>query len=104
MGYMTHFLGGVSTDVGVRQWLLFLHFLCLACGWFSPQSALGVEILSKSKIEKCEKSSGSNALNCTSKIVVNLAVPSEFVNLISLELKFFFKIFYHFMFFLIFYL
>ncbi|XP_010538793.1 PREDICTED: protein HAPLESS 2 isoform X2 [Tarenaya hassleriana] len=36
----------------------------------------GVQILSKSKLEKCEKTSASGNLNCSSKIVLNLAVPS----------------------------
>ncbi|XVF10664.1 hypothetical protein REPUB_Repub07fG0201900 [Reevesia pubescens] len=36
-----------------------------------------VQILSKSKLEKCEKSTDSNdKLNCTTKIVINMAVPS----------------------------
>ncbi|KAM7494206.1 hypothetical protein LguiB_028815 [Lonicera macranthoides] len=44
------------------------------------QSVSGVQILSKSKIEKCEKKvsdSNNNNLNCTTKIVINMAVPSE---------------------------
>ncbi|XP_035843590.1 protein HAPLESS 2-like isoform X1 [Helianthus annuus] len=36
----------------------------------------GVQILSKSKLEKCERSS-DGPLNCTSKIVINMAVPSQ---------------------------
>ncbi|KAJ8766162.1 hypothetical protein K2173_021679 [Erythroxylum novogranatense] len=37
----------------------------------------GVEILSKSKLERCEKGSNSASdLNCTTKIVLNMAVPS----------------------------
>ncbi|KAK9059279.1 hypothetical protein SSX86_021898 [Deinandra increscens subsp. villosa] len=40
-------------------------------------SAGGVQILSKSKLEKCEKSSSYAPLNCTRKIVIDLAVPSE---------------------------
>ncbi|XP_027362592.1 protein HAPLESS 2 [Abrus precatorius] len=36
----------------------------------------GVQIISKSKLEKCEKNSNSDNLNCTTKIVVNIAVPS----------------------------
>ncbi|XP_022881261.1 protein HAPLESS 2 isoform X2 [Olea europaea var. sylvestris] len=35
------------------------------------------QILSKSKLEKCEKVSDSQGLNCTSKIILDLAVPSE---------------------------
>ena len=37
---------------------------------------VGVQILSKSKLDKCEKSSDSGDLNCTKKIVLNMAVPS----------------------------
>ncbi|KAL6184094.1 hypothetical protein ACLB2K_045498 [Fragaria x ananassa] len=37
---------------------------------------VGVQILSKSKLEKCEKTSDSGDLNCTKKIVLNMAVPS----------------------------
>ncbi|CAH8343150.1 unnamed protein product [Eruca vesicaria subsp. sativa] len=36
----------------------------------------GVQILSKSKLEKCEKTNDSGSLNCSTKIVLNLAVPS----------------------------
>ncbi|XP_011072209.1 protein HAPLESS 2 [Sesamum indicum] len=36
-----------------------------------------IQILSKSKVKKCEKVSESDGLNCTSKIVLELAVPSE---------------------------
>ncbi|KAJ1416090.1 hypothetical protein SESBI_17610 [Sesbania bispinosa] len=35
-----------------------------------------VQIISKSKLEKCEKNSNSDNLNCTTKIVVSMAVPS----------------------------
>lgn len=38
------------------------------------------QILSKSKLEKCEKVSDSQGLNCTSKIILDLAVPSESVH------------------------
>ncbi|XP_057775732.1 protein HAPLESS 2 isoform X1 [Salvia miltiorrhiza] len=39
---------------------------------------LALQILSKSKLEKCEKVSDSDEpLNCTSKIILDLAVPSE---------------------------
>lgn len=40
------------------------------------QHVAGVQILSKSKLEKCERNSGSDNLNCTKKIVLNMAVPS----------------------------
>ncbi|XP_058778261.1 protein HAPLESS 2 [Vicia villosa] len=36
----------------------------------------GVQIISKSKLEKCEKNSNSDDLNCTTKMVVSMAVPS----------------------------
>ncbi|KAJ8555731.1 hypothetical protein K7X08_013227 [Anisodus acutangulus] len=44
---------------------------------FLLQYASAVQILSKSKLKKCEKVSDSNSLNCTNKIIINLAVPSE---------------------------
>ncbi|XP_058085608.1 protein HAPLESS 2 isoform X2 [Magnolia sinica] len=57
-----------------RQTLLIFFFvLC----YLAPKSAVSVEILSKSKIEKCQKLSGSDRLDCSKKIVVNMAVPSE---------------------------
>ncbi|XP_073042911.1 protein HAPLESS 2 isoform X2 [Primulina eburnea] len=39
--------------------------------------AHATQILSKSTIQKCEKVSESDGLNCTSKIVLDLSVPSE---------------------------
>ena len=49
--------------------------------------AFGVQILSKSKLEKCEKSSDSDTnLNCTKKIVLNMAVPSGSVRIKPLSL------------------
>ncbi|CAH2071258.1 unnamed protein product [Thlaspi arvense] len=36
----------------------------------------GTQILSKSKLQKCEKTNDSGNLNCSTKIVLNLAVPS----------------------------
>ncbi|KAL8263815.1 hypothetical protein R6Q59_021945 [Mikania micrantha] len=36
-----------------------------------------VKILSKSKLEKCERSAANAPLNCTKKIVIDMAVPSE---------------------------
>ncbi|XP_009782609.1 protein HAPLESS 2-like isoform X1 [Nicotiana tabacum] len=44
---------------------------------FLLQYASAVQILSKSKLQKCEKVSDSNRLNCTNKIIIDLAVPSE---------------------------
>lgn len=43
----------------------------------------GIQILSKSKLEKCEKTSDSGNLNCSTKIVLNLAVPSGSVSLLT---------------------
>ncbi|KAE9459517.1 hypothetical protein C3L33_08577, partial [Rhododendron williamsianum] len=40
-------------------------------------SVSGTQILSKSKLEKCEKVSDSATLNCSTKIVLNMAVPGE---------------------------
>ncbi|KAI3501232.1 hypothetical protein L1887_29096 [Cichorium endivia] len=37
----------------------------------------GVQLLSKSKLEKCEKVSDNAPLNCVKKVVLNMAVPSE---------------------------
>ncbi|XP_057993903.1 protein HAPLESS 2 isoform X2 [Hevea brasiliensis] len=50
--------------------------LCCLVGYFSIGTVIGVEILSKSRLERCEKGSDSDTLNCTTKIVLNLAVPS----------------------------
>lgn len=48
-------------------------------------SISGAQILSKSKLQKCEKvSEDSSSLNCTSKIVIDMAVPSESVSAFSL--------------------
>ncbi|XP_030500218.2 protein HAPLESS 2 isoform X1 [Cannabis sativa] len=54
------------------------HVLLGLCflGFLGGQITFGVQILSKSKLEKCEKNSGSDNLNCTKKIVLNMAVPS----------------------------
>ncbi|OMO79427.1 Generative cell specific-1, HAP2-GCS1 [Corchorus capsularis] len=43
---------------------------------FLHREIVSVQILSKSKLEKCEKNSDSNKLNCTTKIIINMAVPS----------------------------
>ncbi|XP_063943788.1 protein HAPLESS 2 isoform X2 [Daucus carota subsp. sativus] len=54
--------------------ILILSLLSLSLIHFTS----GVQILSKSKLQKCEKvSDDSTNLNCTSKIVINLAVPSQ---------------------------
>jgi len=55
-----------------------LFIFILSC--FLTLRATGVQIISKSKLEKCEKNSNSDNLNCTTKIVVNMAVPSGSVN------------------------
>uniref|UniRef100_A0A9I9CLW8 Generative cell specific-1/HAP2 domain-containing protein n=1 Tax=Cucumis melo TaxID=3656 RepID=A0A9I9CLW8_CUCME len=44
--------------------------------FLATQTISGVQILSKSKLEKCERNSDSDSLNCTKKIVLNMAVPS----------------------------
>ncbi|XP_023550534.1 protein HAPLESS 2 [Cucurbita pepo subsp. pepo] len=49
--------------------------LCLL-NFLATQDVVGVQILSKSKLEKCERNSASDSLNCTKKIVLNMAVPS----------------------------
>ncbi|KAG6579481.1 Protein HAPLESS 2, partial [Cucurbita argyrosperma subsp. sororia] len=49
--------------------------LCLL-NFLATQDVAGVQILSKSKLEKCERNSASDSLNCTKKIVLNMAVPS----------------------------
>ncbi|KAI3453663.1 hypothetical protein Pfo_010326 [Paulownia fortunei] len=52
--------------------------ILIAITFFSlSQNVSAFQILSKSKLEKCEKVSESDGLNCTSKIVLDLAVPSE---------------------------
>ncbi|CAM8922150.1 unnamed protein product [Rhodiola kirilowii] len=43
---------------------------------FDVNEVSAVQILSKSKLEKCERVSDSGELNCTRKIVLNMAVPS----------------------------
>lgn len=57
---------------------LILAFVCFitALVGIITNGVVGVQILSKSKLEKCEKTSDSGNLNCSTKIVVNLAVPS----------------------------
>ncbi|KAF3664698.1 Protein HAPLESS 2 [Capsicum annuum] len=52
--------------------LLLFFLLC-----FLLQYASAIQILSKSKLQKCEKVSDSNSLNCTNKVIIDLAVPSE---------------------------
>ncbi|XP_020539632.1 protein HAPLESS 2 isoform X3 [Jatropha curcas] len=55
----------------IKVLILFWMVSCLSAG-----SVVGVEILSKSKLERCEKGSESDTLDCTTKIVLNMAVPS----------------------------
>ncbi|XP_073285598.1 protein HAPLESS 2 isoform X1 [Primulina huaijiensis] len=53
-------------------------FVLTAIAIFSlSKYAHATQILSKSTIQKCEKISESDELNCTSKIVLDLSVPSE---------------------------
>ena len=52
---------------------------------------VGIQIISKSKLEKCEKNSNSDDnLNCTTKIVLNMAVPSGSVIVLVFILVFHF--------------
>ncbi|XP_038875720.1 protein HAPLESS 2 [Benincasa hispida] len=57
--------------MGYRNLLAFFLLSFLA-----TQHIAGIQILSKSKLEKCERNSGSDSLNCTKKIVLNMVVPS----------------------------
>ncbi|XP_019422547.1 PREDICTED: protein HAPLESS 2 isoform X2 [Lupinus angustifolius] len=53
---------------------IIIFFLCC---FFILHVTEGVQIISKSKLQKCEKNSDSEQnLNCTTKIVLNMAVPS----------------------------
>ncbi|XP_028767528.1 protein HAPLESS 2 [Neltuma alba] len=56
-----------TTIIFLALWLL---------NYLNPLDVAGVQIISKSRLEKCEKNSNSDDLNCTMKIVVNMAVPS----------------------------
>ncbi|KAK1322584.1 Protein HAPLESS 2 [Acorus calamus] len=61
-----------SSEEMTHKFLLFLLFALSL-----PLSSVdGVEILSKSRLERCEKVSESDNLICEKKIVINLAVPS----------------------------
>ncbi|XP_050227311.1 protein HAPLESS 2 [Mercurialis annua] len=55
--------------------LIIIYCLVISC-YLIAEKVNGIEILSKSKLDKCEKNSGSDSLNCTNKIVLNMAVPS----------------------------
>ena len=61
-----------DTQIMVNRNLL---ALCLL-NFLATHDVVGVQILSKSKLEKCERNSASDSLNCTKKIVLNMAVPS----------------------------
>ncbi|XP_057978351.1 protein HAPLESS 2 [Malania oleifera] len=50
--------------------------LCVFLVFLDLNYVFAAEILAKSKLEKCEKGSDSDNLNCTKKIVLNMAVPS----------------------------
>ena len=55
--------------------------ICIFSLLFLQNEIISVQILSKSKLEKCEKSTDSNdKLNCTTKIVIDMAVPSGSVS------------------------
>ncbi|XP_011029203.1 PREDICTED: protein HAPLESS 2 [Populus euphratica] len=57
-----------------RYYVVIFLIFGIFLSYFTVQS---IEILSKSKLERCEKASDSdNDLNCTRKIVLNMAVPS----------------------------
>ncbi|XP_020586729.1 protein HAPLESS 2 isoform X2 [Phalaenopsis equestris] len=64
-----------SGSMAKRKWrppsLLF--FICVL--GFHPTST-AVEILSKSKLERCVKTSDSDNLNCEKKVVINMVIPS----------------------------
>ncbi|RWW69747.1 hypothetical protein BHE74_00022623 [Ensete ventricosum] len=66
-----------------RRWspaITLLFRLCLAVLLTAraplPFATVAVEILSKSKLERCIKVSGSDSVDCEKKIVLNMAVPS----------------------------
>ncbi|CAN1332943.1 Protein HAPLESS 2 [Linum perenne] len=60
----------------MKQFALSILSFCYFLLCFSSFAFAGVEILSKSKVQRCEKGSGSDELNCTRKVVLNMAVPS----------------------------
>ncbi|BBH08966.1 hapless 2, partial [Prunus dulcis] len=64
-----------------------LLFLLCFIGIFTPHDVVAVQILSKSKLDKCEKNSASGNLNCTKKIVLNMAVPSGAVMIVRCSMK-----------------
>ncbi|WOL04600.1 protein HAPLESS 2 [Canna indica] len=59
-----------SAAIPCRLFLFFAILLHL------PPKIVAVEILSKSKLERCVKESNSDSLDCEKKIVLNMAVPS----------------------------
>lgn len=66
-----------------RRWspaIPLLFRLCLAVLVPLPLATVAVEILSKSKLERCVQASGSDSVDCEKKIVLNMAVPSGSVN------------------------
>jgi len=68
-----------SIRVSVREKMVnAILMACILAGIFVGMfnEVDGIQILSKSKLEKCEKTSDSGNLNCSTKIVLNLAVPS----------------------------
>lgn len=63
-----------ATRKCLRPPVLYLFCLVLLTG--DGSSTEGVEILSKSRLESCVKASDSDHLDCSKKVVVDLAVPS----------------------------
>ncbi|KAL5552123.1 hypothetical protein UlMin_002299 [Ulmus minor] len=59
--------------IQIQKHLLLIWFL----GLIASQTTLAVQILSKSKLDKCEKNFDSDNLNYTKKIVLNMVVPSS---------------------------
>ncbi|KAG9142424.1 hypothetical protein Leryth_024240, partial [Lithospermum erythrorhizon] len=75
---LIHHLGPTGREEKQMKKLVAIMAIFLICFLCSLQFSVAMQILSKSKLEKCEKSNdSSSALNCSSKIVINLAVPSE---------------------------
>lgn len=63
----------------MKPWAGFLIYIFSLL--FLQSDVVSIQILSKSKLEKCVKSTDSHhELNCTIKIVINMAVPSGSVS------------------------
>ncbi|KAL6544038.1 Transcriptional activator [Orobanche gracilis] len=61
-----------SSEVAMKSLILFAFTFILL-----SRNVSALQLVSKSKLEKCEKVSESDGLNCNSKIVLDLAVPGE---------------------------